>query len=101
MIKPCARSAARSAPVTGGNDEPFIRVSGAAPGAPGADGAGGTGERSEPVGATWYDDTSDGMKLTVSDPVPVAGIFAVSMTVDVSPVRLSVILLAELSGLVV
>jgi len=41
------------------------------------------------------------MKLTVSDPVPVAGIFAVSMTVDVSPVRLSVILLAELSGLVV
>jgi hypothetical protein len=44
--------------VTGGNDEPFVRVSGG-PGAAGADGAGGIGERSEPLGATWYDETSD------------------------------------------
>jgi hypothetical protein len=75
-------------------------VRGAAPGE-GATGAGGTGERSEPVGAASYDDTSEGMKLMVSDPVPVPGIFTVSMTVDVSPVRLSVIRFAPLSGLMV
>jgi hypothetical protein len=84
--------------VTGGNDEPVVLVNGAAPGAAGT---GGTGERSEPVGAASYDDTSEGMKLTVSEPVPAAGIFAVSMTVDVSPVRLSVIRLAPLSGFMV
>jgi hypothetical protein len=41
------------------------------------------------------------MKLTVSEPVPLAGIFAVSITVDVSPVRLSVIRPAPLSGFIV
>jgi hypothetical protein len=91
----------RSAPVTGGKEEPVVRVSGAAPGRGGELGVGGTGERSEPVGAASYDETSDGIKLTVSEPLPVTGIFDVSITVDVSPRRLSVIRLAPLSGLVV
>jgi hypothetical protein len=91
----------RSAPVTGGKDDPVVLVRGAAPGAAGADGAGGTGERSELVGAASKDETSEGMKLIVSDPVPAAGIFDVSITVDVSPFRLSVIRLSALSGLIV
>jgi hypothetical protein len=41
------------------------------------------------------------MKLIVSEPVPAGVILDVSITVDVSPLRLSVIWLAPLSGLVV
>lgn len=107
-VTPCAgitreraRSVERSAPVTGGKDDPVVRVSGAAPGAEGTLGAGGTEERSEPMGAASYDETSEGRKLMVSEPVPAPGILAVSITVDVSPVRLSVIRLAPLSGLMV
>jgi hypothetical protein len=87
--------------VTAGNDDPVVLVSGAAPGAAAALGVGGTGERSEPVGAASKDETSDGMKLIVSDPVPATGIFDVSMTVEISPCRLRVIRLAPLSGLMV
>jgi hypothetical protein len=97
----CALNVTRSAPVTGGNDDPVVRMSGAAPGTAGAVAAGGVRNSSEPVGAAWNDETSAGMKLMVSDPVPVTGTFDVSMTVDVSPVRLSVIRPAPLSGFVV
>jgi hypothetical protein len=41
------------------------------------------------------------MKLMVSEPVPAGAILDVSITVEVSPRRLSVILLPDESGLIV
>lgn len=66
----CDRSVTRSAPVTVGNDEPFVFVSGAAPGTAGVVEAGDLGGNSDPAGAMSYEAASDGAKLIVSDPVP-------------------------------
>jgi hypothetical protein len=101
MIRLCERRVARSAPVTAGNDEPVVLVSGAPPGRAGELGAGGVVERSELVGGVSKEETSEGMKLMVSEPVPAGVILDVSITVAVSPLRLSVIWLAPLPGLVV
>ena len=78
-----------------------MRVNGAAPGTTEEVAAGGVGPSADGVGAASYEETSDGVKLTVSEPVPAAGIFEVSITVAVSPRRLSVILLADESGFMV
>lgn len=66
IMRLCDRSVTRSAPVTAGNDDPFVFVSGAAGVVEGGD----IGGNSDLGGTLSYVDTSDGAKLIVSDPVP-------------------------------
>ena len=89
ITRECERRSDRSAAVTAGNEDPT------AVGAPEA----GTGEGATTDGVT--EGTSDGVKATVSEPVPDVTCFAVSITVEVSPLRARVILVAPLSGLIV